>query len=158
MRQRGFLAACCLLLAAFASLPPAHCAPGGSWPRWRGPDGDGISRETGWNPKALTGGPRVLWRADIGFGFSSAAIEGRRLYTMGCKGENYILWCLNADTGKTIWRYEFPNLYRDPQATPTIDRDSVYALGWEGILFCLNSADGKLTWKKDLVADFGAVQ
>jgi len=23
------------------------------WPRWRGPNGDGVSRETNWNPKAL---------------------------------------------------------------------------------------------------------
>ena len=30
-----------------------------SWPRWRGPKGDGISTETGWNPKDLKGGTKV---------------------------------------------------------------------------------------------------
>jgi hypothetical protein len=40
-----------LCTAAFAQSP--------SWPRWRGPNGDGISTETGWNPKALKGGAKV---------------------------------------------------------------------------------------------------
>ena len=30
------------------------------WPRWRGPNGDGISIETDWDPEALSGGPRIL--------------------------------------------------------------------------------------------------
>jgi hypothetical protein len=53
------------------------------WPRWRGPAGNGISQETEWNPKALAGGPRMLWKAAVGNGYSSVAIKGNRLYTMG---------------------------------------------------------------------------
>jgi len=30
------------------------------WPRWRGPNGDGISKETDWDPKALEEEPKVL--------------------------------------------------------------------------------------------------
>lgn len=46
-------------------LAPATCGIRASeddfeWPRWRGPNGDGISKEKDWNPKALTGGPKIL--------------------------------------------------------------------------------------------------
>jgi hypothetical protein len=33
------------------------------WPRWRGPNGDGISTETEWAPAALAEGPKILWKA-----------------------------------------------------------------------------------------------
>lgn len=35
------------------------------WPRWRGPNGDGISIETDWNPEALTGDPKILWKVSL---------------------------------------------------------------------------------------------
>ncbi len=35
------------------------------WPRWRGPNGDGISKETNWDPKVLAGGPKILWKANL---------------------------------------------------------------------------------------------
>ena len=41
------------------------------WPRWRGPNGDGISTETDWDPKALADGPKIVWRLDIGGGLPS---------------------------------------------------------------------------------------
>ncbi|MGB2755705.1 MAG: polyvinylalcohol dehydrogenase, partial [Phycisphaerae bacterium] len=33
------------------------------WPQWRGPNRDGISKETGWLAQWPQGGPKVLWRA-----------------------------------------------------------------------------------------------
>jgi hypothetical protein len=30
------------------------------WPRWRGPNGDGISTETDWDPEAFKGGPKIV--------------------------------------------------------------------------------------------------
>lgn len=69
---------------------------GFDWPRWRGPDGNGISKETEWNPEALANGPKVMWRTNIGFGYSNVVMKNNRLYTMdqvGCEG---ILFCFNA--------------------------------------------------------------
>ena len=54
---------------------------GYDWPRWRGPDGNGVSKETGWDPKALENGPKILWRTNVGYGYSNVAIEDGRLYT-----------------------------------------------------------------------------
>lgn len=37
------------------------------WPRFRGPDGNGIAKETAWHPDALNT-PKILWKANVGFG------------------------------------------------------------------------------------------
>ena len=58
-------------------------AAGYDWPRWRGPDGNGISKETEWDPTILESGPHVLWRHKVGFGYSNVVVKGSHLYTMG---------------------------------------------------------------------------
>jgi len=58
---------------------------GFDWPARRGPGGNGISKETGWNPKALAGGPKILWQANIGNGYANVAIRDNLLVTMGTK-------------------------------------------------------------------------
>jgi hypothetical protein len=49
------------------------------WPHWRGPTRDGISQETEWDPEALSGGPRLLWHAEVGAGYSNVAIQDGHL-------------------------------------------------------------------------------
>jgi hypothetical protein len=57
------------------------------WPRWRRPERNGVSRETGWLDTWPTNtAPRIAWRASIGKGHSSAAVSRGRLYTMGWDG------------------------------------------------------------------------
>ena len=38
---------------------------GADWPGWRGPERNGISRETGWTWKWGADGPQVRWRASV---------------------------------------------------------------------------------------------
>ena len=63
--------------------PTTDIADEFDWPRWRGPNGDGISMETGWDPEALEGGPKIVWKTNVGIGYSNAVIKGKYLYTMG---------------------------------------------------------------------------
>ena len=123
------------------------------WPQWRGPNGDGISMETNWNPEALSGGPNILWKVDIGMGYSNVAINDNRLYTMGQEG----VYCFDADTGEEIWKHSFKSI-ADPQSTPTTDGKYVYALDKIGILLCLKAKNGKVRWKKDLVSEYDVVK
>ena len=146
-----------LLVFLTAALVSCSTGSGHDWPRWRGPNGDGISREKGWNPKALEGGPRIAWKMDIRAGYSGIAIQNNRLYTMGGDFEDVFVCCLNAATGKELWRYSFPG-FSVPQATPTVEGSAVYCLSTEGLLLCLNARNGKLKWKKDLVADHGCLK
>ena len=45
------------------------------WTGWRGLNRDGISMETDWDPNALSGGPRILWKINVGLGYSSVAVK-----------------------------------------------------------------------------------
>lgn len=107
----------------------------------------------------------VAWRHQVGIGFSSLAISGGRLFTLGHDGESAggkeTLWCLDARSGEELWSADWeapllPNLHEGgPAATPTVDGDQVYALGKNGTLSCFSASDGGLTWRRDLLADTG---
>jgi outer membrane protein assembly factor BamB len=144
---------CVLVLFVLGNSAQYSIADDFDWPRWRGPNGDGISSETDWDPEALVGGPKILWKVNVGMGHSNVAIKDNRLYTMGVKG----VYCLNAETGKEIWQYSLED-YREQQSTTTIDGKYVYAITHEGIILCLKAKNGKLQWKKDLVNDFESPQ
>ncbi len=88
------------VISALASVP-AHAD---DWPQWRGPNADGVSLETGLLKEWPEGGPKVLWQVDdVGVGYSSIAVKGGRIYTLGdLDGVEHIL-CLSAKDGQLIW-------------------------------------------------------
>jgi outer membrane protein assembly factor BamB len=137
------------------------------WPCWRGPNGNGISKETNWNPGALAGGAKILWKINVGNGHSAVAIKGNYLYTMGNKAvtsgdkttNEDTVYCLDKRSGKTIWRYSYPckeGQWPGPHATPVINDDNVYTFSKEGELFCFDANKGIVKWKKNVVAEFKA--
>jgi len=152
--MKARLLVCVIVIFIFGISTQYGIADDSDWPRWRGPNGDGISMETDWDPEALSGGPKILWKVDVGAGYSNVAIEDNRLYIMGMKeGENHV-FCLNAETGKEIWRYSFETKFIEPKSTPVVDGNRVYGLSAEGTLLCLKTKNGKLLWEKDLRHDF----
>lgn len=106
-------------------------------------------------------GPTVRWRAKVGTGFSSFAVAGDRVITMGNEDETDAVICLAVDTGKELWRHSYPepkapNLYEGgPNSTPTLDGERVFTLSRRGKLFCLDAATGAVRWAHDLIADYG---
>ena len=46
------------------------------WPQWRGPRRDAISAEPGLLAEWPEGGPEVLWRIEVGDGYSGIAVVG----------------------------------------------------------------------------------
>ncbi len=142
-----------------AAKPPSGEFP--SWPNWMGPNRDGVSHETNWSADWPATGLPVLWTREIGIGFSSVSLHGNRLFTMGHIDGDEFVYCLNADTGETIWSYSYPSALVDnlheggPGATPAIDGDFVYTVGREGQLHCFRTADGEIVWSKQLQEDLG---
>jgi outer membrane protein assembly factor BamB len=162
---------------------------GGDWPQWRGPNRDAICTETGLLKEWPKGGPKLLWDSkkvnkdpSVGVGLSSLAIAGGKIYTMGdilkveqvefknkegkvakknvTKGGNVLVFCLDAESGKELWKTAIgPPSVGGPgggtRCTPTVDGDRVYALTTQGKLVCLKTGDGAILWQKDLVKDFG---
>jgi outer membrane protein assembly factor BamB len=155
--MKAIMLVCILVIFVFGISTQNGFTDEFDWPRWRGPNGDGISMDTDWNPEALAGGPKILWKVDVGGSHSNVAIKDNRLYTMGNKGKENIVYCLNAKTGKEIWRHSFERS-TDFQSTPTIEGEYVYALSSSGILFCLNIKNGKIRWKKDLVSEYDVIR
>jgi outer membrane protein assembly factor BamB len=139
-------------------LPAEATAVG--WPRWRGPNNDGISMGP-----ALTqwpeGGPAKVWsNEDVGLGYSSYAITGGLLYTMGARDVNEFVIAVDTATGKEKWATEVGALLKNnwgdgPRGTPAVDGNKVYAITGKGVLSCLDATTGALVWKTDMVKDLG---
>lgn len=149
-----------LPLFLFALVLPAFLSAS-DWPNWRGPNYDGISKET--IPATLPDELPVLWAAKVGIGFSTVSVSGDKVVTMGnrtvSEKETDTVWCLSAKTGKVIWQHSYPcaldPLYYEggPGATPTIHDGSVYTLSKKGHALKLDLDNGKVLWSRDLVAD-----
>ena len=134
-------------------------AAGGDWFRWRGPAGTGISEDSNWDPGALVGQPRVVWKANVGNGYSAVSIKDGRLFTMGNEGDVDVVHCLRTDSGETVWTRSYPckpGSYPGPRATPFVDGDLVYAASRQGDVLCLEARTGKVKWKRDISSEFGA--
>ena len=157
-----------LLAAAFAAGgvvvvggAAAEEAASTDWPQWLGPNRDGVSREPFAAPDWSAGGPKVLWKASVGTGYSSVAVVKGRVYTMGNDGSKDTVWCLGAADGEVIWqhRYDCPKGSQPgTRATPTVDGGLVYTLSREGHLYCLDAADGTVKWSRNVMADDGVQQ
>jgi outer membrane protein assembly factor BamB len=93
---------CGLLMLAVSTLQAEN------WPGWRGPRGDGTSRETklptSWNGKT---GENIHWKVEIpGGGHSSPVVWEDRIFLATClpESEERVLLCLDRKTGETLWR------------------------------------------------------
>lgn len=133
----------------------------GEWPQWRGPNRDGISKETGLLKQWAEAGPPLVWKAaGAGRGFSSFSASKGRLYTMGLRGEREFVVAFDFKTGKEVWATPHGTAFRNdrgdgPRGTPTVDGDRVYALGGNGDLTALDAASGKVVWTMNVLQKFG---
>src|SRR5262249_1992843 len=80
------------------------CARADDWPQLLGPNRDGISLETGLAKSWPKSGPRVLWRKEVGPGFSGPVVAGKRLIAFYRQGEEEIVRCLDAESGSELWK------------------------------------------------------
>lgn len=141
------------LLSSAALLLGVSLAQAGDWPIWRGVAYNGISTETDWK---LSADPKTLWEAEVGLGFSSFVVaEGRVLTTGHAEGKDTV-FCLDAKTGKEVWKHSYEADLGDKyyeggtSATPTIEGDKVYHLSRWGDLLCFEAATGKIVWEKNV--------
>lgn len=129
------------------------------WAQWRGPKQDGISTERGILTAWPEDGPKVIWRAKAGQGYSGMSIREGRLFTQYADSTHENLVCLDSASGAEQWRVQIDSLYTNKfgngsRSTPTIDGGVVYALSPYGKLFAVNAADGKLVWTVNLIETY----
>jgi len=155
-----------LLVVVFLLAVPvsAWAQSNATWPQWRGPNRDGISKETGLLKQWPAEGPALVWKAaGAGSGYSSFSVANGRLYTMGLRGDREFVVAFDVATGKQAWATPHGGAYHNdrgngPRGTPTVDGDRIYALGGNGDLSALEARTGKLIWSKNVLKEFGGSQ
>jgi outer membrane protein assembly factor BamB len=134
------------------------------WPQWQGPDRNAISKEHGLLKEWTNGGPPLAWQIKgLGGGDSAPSIAAGRIFGMGNRGEDEVVWALSEKDGKTVWatrlgpafQQQTPQGKEGPGCTPTVDGELLYVEGLGGDLACLQVKDGKIVWKSSLQNDFG---
>ena len=145
-------------LAALASRPAAGAEASAEWPQFHGPNRDNLSTETGLLKRWPAGGPKRLWTAaGIGYGFSTVAIAGGRIYTTGNIGKATVITALDL-AGKTLWRAKNGPADRHDRpgsrGTPTIDSGRLYHESSNGDVVCLDAATGNRVWGLNILRKF----
>ncbi|HEX7900210.1 MAG TPA: PQQ-binding-like beta-propeller repeat protein [Planctomycetota bacterium] len=125
------------------------------WDHWRGPNRDGIVAEpSGWGAPGWPGEP--AWSANLGAGSGSPLVVQGRLYAMGWAQDRDQVLCLDAASGKELWKASYPSpshgrhhmgdeqFYSGPTATPEFDAGRLYTLGADGDLLCWDA--GRKVW------------
>lgn len=131
------------------------------WPQWRGPNRDGHSAETGLLQSWPEEGPQVLWRRQLGDGYSGIAVVQGRVFTMfGSGGDEYAA-AFDAAGGEELWRFRMGGNLRSsqgggPRATPTVSGQTAYFLGARSKLYALDIATGEKRWGSDLESELGS--
>lgn len=163
---------CCLI----GCLLSAGITIAEDWPQWLGTKRDGVWRDTGIIETFPKDGPKVVWRVQIGMGYTGPAVSNGKVFVMDrvladgvkspsnpfdkgkIKGDERVL-CCDEKTGEIIWERKYPAEYAisyaaGPRCTPTVDGDRVYTLGAMGHLFALDASNGKEIWRKDFIKDY----
>src|SRR5262245_26969094 len=74
------------------------------WPQFRGPKRDGVSTEKGLLKSWPDDGPKLAWKATgVGEGFSSVAVAGDTVLTMGDVKGDCNLYAVSRKDGKKLW-------------------------------------------------------
>jgi outer membrane protein assembly factor BamB len=144
-----------LLLTAAGA---ANAAEG--WPRWLGPEGNNISTETGLAAQWPEDGPKKVWAAKVGIGFSSPVALDGKIYMFAQEGSSDVLHVFDAESGKVVWTQKYDRgedpAFPGTRATPTIEGNRIYTHGSAGDLVCRELADGKLVWRTNILKETSA--
>lgn len=130
------------------------------WPHWRGPDRNDVSADaSGWDGKTWLKGE--LWQTSVGEGSSSPIVVDGQVYLTGWSSNRDTVFCLDADSGKELWRQSYTSpkygrfavgdqrIYSGACSTPEFDAATglLFTLGTDGTLSAWDTKQkGKPVW------------
>jgi outer membrane protein assembly factor BamB len=154
--KRNFVVVAVFLLAA------GKIAVAGDWPQILGPNRNGQAAGEQLLEKWPSGGPTVLWRYPLGGGYAGAAVAGNRVLVFHRLGASERLECLDAGTGRSLWKADQAATYRGgidadlgPRCVPLLADGAAFGFGAAGDLLAVEIATGKKRWSRALYADYG---
>ena len=162
IRLSGSTLACVLtvVLAASAQNPSLD------YTQWRGPQRDGsasaFTEPAAW-PETLT----ERWKVEIGLGYATPLVVGKRIYVFSRQGDNEVMSALDADSGKTVWERGYPVAFtmnkgaarhgQGPKSTPAYADGKLFSIGMTGVITAYDAESGRELWRKpgsDLLPTF----
>ena len=145
-------------------VPGTAAAPTGFaeiWPCFRGPNLNAVNTENVPLAKSWPeGGPKVLWKIDVGEGFAAAAIWKGRVFLTDYDHKNQAdaVRCLSLADGQELWRYAYPAKVKRnhgmSRTIPAVTEKFTVSLGPKCIIVCVDTLTGELRWQMDLVREF----
>ncbi len=150
-------------IVALLSGVAGYAAPA-QWSQWGGPNRDFTVATGGLADTWPDDGPPVLWKRELGDGYSTITVDRGTLYTMYRVDQDEFVVALNAETGVTVWEHKNPSPFTPamneygpgPHATPLIVGKRLFTVGTNCVFQCFDKTSGELLWKHDLVKKFGA--
>ena len=155
-----------LLSALMTMIVSVVVAHGADCPRFRGPAGDGIFRETGLLKTWPEGGPKLAWSVTgLGQGFSSAVVVDGTVYVTGMDAQNQgHLFAYNLD-GSPKWKVPYgPEMPKQGPAvagtrgTPNVAGDRMFLMSSFAKLYMIDPKSGQTLKSVDLLELSGAKQ
>ena len=141
-----------------------------NWPGWRGPDRNGVSRDTG-VPLNWSADSNVAWKTPLpGSGISNPVIFDDRVFVTASDGKNLAnlhVICLSRDSGQIHWHQRLwgtaPTRYHGNKSSmaspsPVTDGRHVWAFFGTGDVFCFESDSGQLIWHRSLSGEYGVIE
>ncbi len=134
----------------------------GTWPRFRGPDFDNISKDpTPLAEKWDTSGPPIVWKITLGEGYAAPAVLNGRVYVLDYneKRKADMLRCFSLKSGTELWRrwynVEFKRNHGYSRTIPAVTGKYVVTLGPRSHVMCVDPVSGNLLWSIDLEKEYG---
>lgn len=151
------LCALAISLCLLVQLSPVILAASPTdWPQWRGPHRDGLIPSLT-VPQKWPQNLEKVWQTKVGAGDASPALIDSRIYLHTRQGDEEVILCLDAETGKEIWANKYPSppvtgpaaRHPGPRSSPAVADGKVVTLGATGIASCVDAADGRTVWRND---------
>jgi outer membrane protein assembly factor BamB len=135
------------------------------WPSWRGPDNNGVSKETRL-PVTWSESKNIAWKLPLpGRGGATPVIWKERIFLTSGDGSDLVLLCISTQ-GKVLWKRVLGKAGRETirgdegneaSASPSTDGTHVYTSVGSGDIACFDF-EGKETWKVNVQERYGKFQ
>lgn len=147
-----------------SDLQPALGKERATWPGWLGPERNGrvdhFKVPSEW-PEQL----KPVWRAEVGTGYSTPIVTGSRVYQHARQGDEDVVWCLDRQTGESLWRKAYEVYFtpgqggtrhgRGPKSSPAFADGRLFTMSITGVLSAWDGESGDLLWRNDFKNLFG---
>ncbi|MGD0582653.1 MAG: PQQ-binding-like beta-propeller repeat protein [Bacteroidales bacterium] len=153
MKRNAFLTVSIAVVLLLAVTGNAHSQ---DWQQFRGINRD--CKVTGFiTPVTWPSELKLVWKVTAGTGDATPVLVGKKIYLNTRQGDNEVILCFDATSGKELWKDTYPanavtgpaGSHPGPRSTPAIANGKIVTYGASGILSCLDANTGKVLWRKD---------